>query len=415
MKEIVILSIKERKAVDRLMGKYGHMLHELGYPTLGKVSTRKTFSSGTTAVVDFEMTQKGVLWITVTHERSVMMVHPVYNKDFKVGLDMSDRRKMKIVNSPLDRDVVAFLDKEISSDGQTNLNALLSDYIPCEFVKAWLPFAVTKRQFGDDIEIKPVADFEHMADVGLEHLIIKHNKDHLTEGWDIVNLTNKQYYKVVDTISEHNMKFEIENFALPRYCLEIYDGKETNYYFYELEGKKVRCGVVSAHNYVLKWFNVTINGLSDDGNVNVSMHVDDKDKKLEKWLNEEVPTADSNVGHNWEWVASTFITINTFMLHFGDVTMKVETKQSQAPSEEGRKQKKHGRNSVRLFKSYKLVKNWKSQARKKAEITCPCWGVRGHFRHYKNGKVVFVEAYVKGKEKDNYKGKEYNLMPYKEA
>ena len=34
------------------------------------------------------------------------------------------------------------------------------------------------------------------------------------------------------------------------------------------------------------------------------------------------------------------------------------------------------------------------------KVTCPCWEVRGHYRHYKSGKVVFVPAYRKGKQKD---------------
>lgn len=38
-------------------------------------------------------------------------------------------------------------------------------------------------------------------------------------------------------------------------------------------------------------------------------------------------------------------------------------------------------------------------------ITCPCWGVRGHYRHYKNGNVVFVKSYEKGKEKGKTKPK----------
>lgn len=39
-------------------------------------------------------------------------------------------------------------------------------------------------------------------------------------------------------------------------------------------------------------------------------------------------------------------------------------------------------------------------------ITCPCWGVRGHYRHYKNGNVVFVKSYEKGKEKGKTKPKD---------
>ena len=42
-------------------------------------------------------------------------------------------------------------------------------------------------------------------------------------------------------------------------------------------------------------------------------------------------------------------------------------------------------------------------------IQCPCWEVRGHYRHYKSGKVVFIPAYKKGKQRDmaEPKPKEY--------
>lgn len=37
---------------------------------------------------------------------------------------------------------------------------------------------------------------------------------------------------------------------------------------------------------------------------------------------------------------------------------------------------------------------------------CPCWEVRGHYRHYKSGKVVFVPSYEKGKERGKVQPKE---------
>lgn len=46
------------------------------------------------------------------------------------------------------------------------------------------------------------------------------------------------------------------------------------------------------------------------------------------------------------------------------------------------------------------------------EITCPVWEVRGHMRHYKSGKTVYVAPYRKGKERDSasaVSGKEYVL------
>ncbi|MBR2550594.1 MAG: hypothetical protein IKE92_11385 [Clostridiales bacterium] len=39
-------------------------------------------------------------------------------------------------------------------------------------------------------------------------------------------------------------------------------------------------------------------------------------------------------------------------------------------------------------------------------INCPCWEVRGHYRHYKSGKVVFIPSYCKGKQRDTAKPKD---------
>ena len=52
------------------------------------------------------------------------------------------------------------------------------------------------------------------------------------------------------------------------------------------------------------------------------------------------------------------------------------------------------------------------QERAIREITCPVWTVRGHMRHYKSGKTVYVAPYRKGKERDSasaVSGKEYVL------
>ena len=39
------------------------------------------------------------------------------------------------------------------------------------------------------------------------------------------------------------------------------------------------------------------------------------------------------------------------------------------------------------------------------------FSVRGHYRHYKDGKVVFIESYTKGKKLDNYNNKKLILSP----
>lgn len=62
----------------------------------------------------------------------------------------------------------------------------------------------------------------------------------------------------------------------------------------------------------------------------------------------------------------------------------------------------------------KIVKNYfvsKEKANKSHnEIQCPVWSVRGHYRHYKNGNVIFINEYRKGKER---KEKEPQTKVYK--
>lgn len=41
---------------------------------------------------------------------------------------------------------------------------------------------------------------------------------------------------------------------------------------------------------------------------------------------------------------------------------------------------------------------------------CEAWGVRGHYRHYKSGRVVYIAPYCKGENRNNYKGREFELL-----
>lgn len=40
------------------------------------------------------------------------------------------------------------------------------------------------------------------------------------------------------------------------------------------------------------------------------------------------------------------------------------------------------------------------KTRKSIQYQCECWGVRGHLRHYTDGRVVFIEPYKKGRKRD---------------
>ena len=77
----------------------------------------------------------------------------------------------------------------------------------------------------------------------------------------------------------------------------------------------------------------------------------------------------------------------------------------------GKKSTRKGGRKVRLLKSCTLLREEPIQVTNShGKITCPCWGVRGHYRHYKSGKVVFIEAYQKGKDRSNYSPKEYVIF-----
>lgn len=131
------------------------------------------------------------------------------------------------------------------------------------------------------------------------------------------------------------------------------------------------------------------------------------------FLEQECATGDGRSISNFEDLALLYLILNEFMLHYGEIAFNVHEIQCKGPSK-----KKEYRGStvetrvVRLMKQYTLKKNWVTKVeRRKAEIRCQAWGVRGHFRHYRNGTVIFIQPYVKGKNKEKYKGKVYELLP----
>ena len=80
------------------------------------------------------------------------------------------------------------------------------------------------------------------------------------------------------------------------------------------------------------------------------------------------------------------------------------------------KKHKHNRSKKRKVQTYRTITvNYEELAKVEAsrpprEYSCLAWGVIGHWRHYKDGKRVWVTAHVKGKERNKpeaYDGKEY--------
>ena len=70
--------------------------------------------------------------------------------------------------------------------------------------------------------------------------------------------------------------------------------------------------------------------------------------------------------------------------------------------------KRNRRRAVRMMRlNGEEVRKYSAPVR---HMSCPCWGVIGHMRHYKNGKEVWIKPYRKGKQRKNpeaYVPKEY--------
>ena len=117
----------------------------------------------------------------------------------------------------------------------------------------------------------------------------------------------------------------------------------------------------------------------------------------------------------WEYLMISYILINVYILADPEKTVDVEereVKERSTGNPNSKRSQKKGLNKVRLVRSYRLKKRWKSAVKKRIhEIKCLAWGVRGHFRHYKDGRVIFIKPYVKGKKRDEYQGKIYELFP----
>jgi hypothetical protein len=80
---------------------------------------------------------------------------------------------------------------------------------------------------------------------------------------------------------------------------------------------------------------------------------------------------------------------------------------------------KHNHQKKRKVQTYRTITvNYEElekfeSSRPSREFSCLAWGVIGHWRNYKDGKRVWVNAYVKGKERDkaeSYDSKEYVMQ-----
>ena len=134
-----------------------------------------------------------------------------------------------------------------------------------------------------------------------------------------------------------------------------------------------------------------------------------------QWL-EERAIARNRVNGELQPRSHSFVFLNciiqNYIVYHGmDALFDVEEKE--AKQREHKNQRgKSGKRKVRLYKCYTLKKDWEKAPRLKQPIkyTCPAWGVRGHIRHLKDGREIYIRPCVKGKDRSKYVGKEYKLL-----
>lgn len=110
--------------------------------------------------------------------------------------------------------------------------------------------------------------------------------------------------------------------------------------------------------------------------------------------------------------ANIFLAINYYIKHI-PASYTENKKKVEETIAVGKGNNKKYKRVVHLERSFTFEKLDKmSKTHIKHIFSCLCWGVRGHVRHYKSGKVVFIQPFKKGKERNNMSvcsEKEYRL------
>ena len=343
--------------------------------------------------------------------------------DMRVRYDRNLKEKFVLITPPKDKRAETWLKLRAtnryvpcSKGYATNFIYIMSMHFMVTRLAGYLPYTLLYKPLPNGkTDARPVSNFKEVAIAGIERHIQEEREKHRFDGWDVVRLNWEQYDKISNLVEETGKIDNLGTLPLSKFAVLIQTPGETGliakYDVYPRHGE-VTCmlELTNSPQDCSCYFEVKRieNPLTGEASLKYTMYEDDSkelptDSPLLAPCGENMNTADV--------IFEIFINVCSFMLNYKDETMDVEERVCKNQST-GTHSKKHSRNSVRLFKSYTLKKGWKTKAnRKKAEIHCLAWGVRGHFRHYRNGKVIFINSYIKGKEREKYAGKDYLLMP----
>lgn len=129
---------------------------------------------------------------------------------------------------------------------------------------------------------------------------------------------------------------------------------------------------------------------------------------------------DSSMDNQFFFYGMALFAVQRYVLSYKqDLSLLTVKKYEKTGKGKGKKvhKGKGKKNTVRIDKTYTIEGVTPETKRRKPVISCDCWGVRGHYRHYKDGKVVFIPAYLKGKKRKLGQpvNQEYKLHPNAES
>ena len=110
---------------------------------------------------------------------------------------------------------------------------------------------------------------------------------------------------------------------------------------------------------------------------------------------------------NFSIGVNVFFAVNAYFFHYKQDTDEIPVKEVKKHTVHNKRKESMSTTTVRsLSVKYRLKGSVRHERIPKArQWHVDYWGVRGHLRHYKSGKTVFIAPYTKGKERENAIGK----------
>lgn len=343
-----------------------------------------------------------------------------------------DPNAFEVLRLPKDKYAAKWLSERNNTPAGTNKNLLVAMFLATRAATEFFPFAMDKKETGESVIFTVPVGFTHKVHEGIskekqDRLITKekaldhwweNRAEHLCDNWDTVTLTEEQLTKIQSYIRDLDMHLNLKNIVLDKFAFRLIHkiGFADIYYYDKISDTEMSIMIDSEDPEFAKRISYRVrcseafDSVKNEPYLNVKLIEDSISKEDKEWIVEK--SANDNF---YGWPLFSFFVINTFLLHYKDVSMDIQERICKPSTDDYNNRassNKSDRSRVNLFKSYTLKKDWVvSTERRKQEYHCLAWGVRGHERHLRDGRTIFVNPYIKGKERSKYKCKDYILIP----